>query len=60
MPNLTSPLHEFMVHTMVHYLKEPPFMASTVDITEGLVTEALVVRENVLEINNRNVYLLRW
>ena len=58
-PNLTNPLHQVMAHTMVHYLKEAPFTAGTVDTTEGFVAEALVVRENVLEINNRNVDLLR-
>jgi hypothetical protein len=44
---------------MVHYLKEAPFTTGSVDTTEGLFAEALVVRENVLEINNRNVDLLR-
>jgi hypothetical protein len=58
-PNLTNPLHQFVAHTMVHYLKEAPFTTGSVDTTEGLFAEALVVRENVLEINNRNVDLLR-
>jgi hypothetical protein len=34
-----------MVHTMVHYLKEPPFTAGIVNAAEGFLAEASVTGE---------------
>lgn len=54
-PCVPRPLHQLLAHPVVHHLKKPPLPAGARDRTQRRFAQALLLVQQVLEVNDRDV-----